>query len=236
MKENILGFAVSNYNYEELIKNIFIDIENNEQHFLVNINPLIIMNYYQNEKYKQIFNQEKYQIPDGIGIVLASKMKKKIIKNRITGIDLMEKICETASKKGKTIFLCGAKPGVAIKASNVLIKKYHNLHIAGVCDGYITEEEMIKQINLVKPDILFVALGSPKQEEFIVKNRKNLNVKILMPVGGSFDVISGNIKRASKKIQKLHLEWLYRMLKEPGRIKQNIVLIKFILLVMFNKK
>ncbi|MDD3895915.1 MAG: WecB/TagA/CpsF family glycosyltransferase [Bacilli bacterium] len=236
MKENILGFAVSNYNYEELIKNIFIDIENNEQHFLVNINPLIIMNYYQNEKYKQIFNQEKYQIPDGIGIVLASKMKKKIIKNRITGIDLMEKICETASKKGKSIYLCGAKPGVAIKASNVLIKKYHNLHIAGVCDGYITEEEMIKQINLVKPDILFVALGSPKQEEFIVKNQKNLQVKILMPVGGSFDVISGNIKRASKKIQKLHLEWLYRMLKEPGRIKQNIVLIKFILLVMFNKK
>lgn len=236
MKENILGFAVSNYNYEELIKNIFIDIENNEQHFLVNINPLIIMNYYQNEKYKQIFNQEKYQIPDGIGIVLASKMKKKIIKNRITGIDLMEKICETASKKGKSIYLCGAKPGVAIKASNELIKRYHNLHITGVCDGYIPEEEMIKQINLVKPDILFVALGSPNQEEFIIKNRKNLNVKILMPVGGSFDVISGNVKRASKNIQKLHLEWFYRMLKEPGRIKQNIVLIKFIFLVMFNKK
>ncbi len=237
MKETILGFNVLNTDYDNLINNIFTDMNNNKQNFLVNINPMIILNFYKNKKYIKIFNDEKYQIPDGVGIVFASKFRKNIIKNRITGIDLMEKICEESAKQSKTIFLCGAKPNVAAKTQKKLENKYKKIKIVGCCDGYIKENEMIEKIKKSNPDIVFVALGSPKQEEFILNNRNILkNVKLFMPVGGSFDVISGNIKRSPEFYQNMHIEWLYRMIKEPRRIKQNILLIKFIFLVLLTKK
>ena len=112
--------------------------------------------------------------------------------------------------------------------------KYQKINIVGFTDGYVKVEVALKDIVKSKSDVLFVALGSPKQEEFIIKNKKALeNVKIIMPVGGSFDVISGYSKRSPKIFIKLHLEWLYRMLKEPKRIKQNMGIIKFLWLVIF---
>ena len=237
MKEKILGFDVMDTNYKDLISNIFIDINKNQQNFLVNINPLIIMNFYNNKKYIDLFNSEKYQISDGIGILWASKCRKKLIKNRIAGIDLMKKICEEAAVQNKTIFLCGAKPGIPKRTKEELEKEFPKIKIVGYCDGYVSEEEMIKQIKQSKPDILFVALGSPKQENFILNIKQTLiETKLFMPVGGSFDVISGNIKRAPKFYQKTCMEWLYRMIKEPKRIKANLLLFKFVFLVIFTKK
>ena len=236
MKDNILGFDVLKTNYKNLINNIFKDINNNEKHFIVNINPFIVMNFYKNDKIKKLFNKEKYQIADGIGIVWASKFNKKLITERITGIDLMEKICEKSAIENKTIFLCGSSPGVAEKTKEVLEKKHKNIKIIGACSGYITEKEMVKLINNSKPDIIFLALGSPKQEMFILNNKNKLKSKIIMPVGGSFDVISGNIKRAPKIFINTKSEWFYRMIKEPKRIIRNLSLIKFVYLVIFNKK
>ena len=235
MKDNILGFDVLNTTYEDLITNLFNDINNKKKNFIVNINPFIIMNFYKNKEIVKKLNEEKYQIPDGIGIVWASKFNQKKIKNRITGIDLMDKICLKAAKEKKKVFLCGAAPEVANQAKIVLKQKYHNIKIGGVCNGYLSENEMVKQINKAKADIVFVALGSPKQELFILNNKNILNYKLIMPVGGSFDVISGNIKRAPKIFIKTNTEWLYRMLKEPKRIKRNISLLRFIFLVIFNK-
>ena len=236
-KENVLGFDVLATNYEMLIKNIFEDISHNKQNFIVNINPLIIMNFYNNQKYMDLFNKEKYQIADGYGTVWASKHRKKLIKERITGIDLMDKICSKASQTGNSIYLCGAKPGVAKKCKLELQRIYPKINIIGECDGYISEDEMIKKINKEKPDILFLALGSPKQEDFIIKCKSLLkDVKVFMPVGGSFDVFAGNIIRAPKFYQKAHLEWLYRMIKEPKRIKRNLSLVKYVFLVLFTNK
>lgn len=231
-KEKILGFEVITYSSEQLLKNIFNDYKNNEQLFIVNINPEIAVSNYRNEDLKKIFNRQKYQIPDGSGIVWASKKKNGNIKMRITGIDLMLKICEESQNYSSKIFLYGSRQDIVEKTGTELKVKYPKLSIVGTCNGYEDEEKAIEEIKNSKADIVFVGLGSPKQEEFIIKNREKLeNIKIFMPVGGSFDVISKVKKRAPKWMIKCSIEWLYRLLQEPKRIFRQMKLLKFIWLI-----
>lgn len=235
-KERILGFDVCVCNEEELLNNIFIDYNNKEQIFIVNINPEISVANYENEDLKNKFNAQKYQIPDGNGIVWASKKKKGKIKSRIAGIDLMIKLCEKFQEYDSKIYLYGAKPGVAEKAKKELEKTYPKINIVGTSDGYCNEEKVVEDIKEKQPDILFVGTGSPRQEKFILKYKEGFtNTKILMPVGGSFDVISKNKKRAPKWVIKLKLEWLFRALIEPSRIKGQFRLIKFVRLIKKEK-
>lgn len=232
-KEKILGFDICKCSEEELIKNIFTDFQSNEQLFIVNINPEIAVANYKNSKLKEIFNSQKYQIPDGAGIVWASKKKKGNIKSRITGIDLMIKICKESIKYNASIYLYGGKPGIAELAKEELIRTYPKINIIGVCDGYCSEEKAISDIKKNKPDILFVGLGSPKQEQFIIEYKQEfIDTKILMPVGGSFDVISKTKKRAPNWVIKCNIEWLYRLFKEPTRIKRQLKLINFMFLIV----
>jgi len=231
-KEKILGFDVCTEDEEQLLKNVFKDYLNNQQLFIVNINPEIAVNNYKNEDFKKTLNKQKYQIPDGSGIVWASKRKKGKIKTRITGIDLMLKICEKSQEYSSKIFLYGGKKEIVAKAKDELEKQFSNIKIVGTMNGYEKEEEIIRKLKSTQIDIIFVGLGSPRQEEFIIKHKDELkNIKIFMPVGGSFDVISKTKKRAPQWIMKLNLEWLYRLIQEPKRIFRQIKLIKFIFLV-----
>lgn len=235
-KEKILGFNVCSENKENLIKEIFQDFTNQKQSIIFNINPEIVVNNYKNISYKEKVNQEKYQIPDGIGIVYASKINNGNINKRIAGIDFMQSIIEEAVKHNSKIFLYGAKPGIAEETKKELERKYVNVNIVGVCDGYVDEDIAIKKINEANPDILFIGLGSPKQENFIFNNKEKLkSVKIMMPVGGSFDVISNRLKRAQEWIIKLNLEWLYRLIKQPKRIFRQLKLLKFIFIILVEK-
>jgi len=235
-KEKILGFNVITCNEQELLKNIFKDYEQNNQIFIVNINPEIAINNYKNEDFKKILNEQKYQLPDGSGIVWASKLRKGNIKQRIAGIELMVKICEEAQKYSSRIYLYGGEEGIAEKAKTELEKSFPKINIVGVCNGYCEEEEVAQKIEKIQPDIVFVGLGSPKQEEFIIKYRDKLkNVRILMPVGGSFDVISKNKKRAPKWMIKRNLEWLYRLIKEPRRALRQTKIIKYIIYIILRK-
>jgi len=236
-KEKILGFDVITYNSEELINRIYQDYSNSEQLFIVNVNPEIAVKNYKEENFKEILNKQKYQIPDGRGIVWASKRKKGNIKERITGIDLMLKICEKSQQYEAKIFLYGTKKEIIEKAQEELKKTYPEINIVGRCNGYVDQEQAVEEIKKSGADIVFVGLGSPKQEYFIIKYRKNLGkVKILMPVGGSFDVISKSKKRAPKWVIKINLEWLYRLFQEPKRIFRQVKLIKFIWLVLKEKR
>lgn len=235
-KEKILGFDVTICNIQQLLSNIFNDYSNNNKLFIVNINPEIILNNYKNNEIKEIFNKQKYQIPDGIGVVWASKKLNGNISERITGIDLMDSICDHSQNYNSKIFLYGSKPGIAEKAKIELKCKYPNINIVGTCDGYTPENDVIHKINNSQADILFVGLGTPLQEQFIIDNKNKLtNIKIFMPIGGSLDVISNTIKRAPNWIIKFNLEWLYRLLKQPKRIFRQIKLIKFIILILINK-
>lgn len=232
--EKILGFNICNLSQDEIIENVFKDMRENKNNIIFNINPLIMVNFYKNKKIVREFNKEKYQIPDGIGTIISSKMKDGSLNKRITGIDIFESICKKAASENKKIFLYGGKEGIAEKTKKNLLKKYPELKIVGTLNGYINEKVALKEILKAKPDILFVALGSPKQELFIINNKNKLkSIKLMMPVGGTFDVLSGSIKRAPKLFVKCNLEWVYRMIKEPKRIIRNFNIIKFIMLVIF---
>lgn len=142
-----------------------------------------------------------------------------------------------SGKKTKTNLLVWGKPGVAAAAAEKLKALYPGIQIAGIQHGYETDnEKVIAKINEAKPDILFVAMGSPKQENWINANRDQLYPTIYQGVGGSFDVLAGNVKRAPKAFQKVGLEWFYRLMMEPKRIKRQMALPKFLLEVVRNTK
>ncbi|MEK4282879.1 MULTISPECIES: WecB/TagA/CpsF family glycosyltransferase [unclassified Ureibacillus] len=237
MKETVLGIQVNTENYDELIEQIFQRIERKEKSLIVAINPEKIMKAKEDPALKKLLNEAEFQIPDGIGVILASKIQKGQISERVTGVDLMMRLCEEAAKKQKPIFLYGGKPGVAAAAAEKLKALYPGIQIAGIQHGYETDnEKVIAKINEAKPDILFVAMGSPKQENWINANRDQLYPTIYQGVGGSFDVLAGNVKRAPKAFQKVGLEWFYRLMMEPKRIKRQMALPKFLLEVVRNTK
>lgn len=235
-KENILGVDVSNETYESLIANAFTRIEENKQSMIVAINPEKIIKAQQDEALKQLLNEAEFQIPDGVGVLIASRLKGGNIRSRVTGVDLMMKLVEKASQQGKSIFLYGAKPGIADKAKQKLECLYPSIQVKGVIDGYEKDFLYIKEtINQKEPDILFVALGSPKQEEWIKENRSELMVSIFQGVGGSFDVLAGNVNRAPAIFRRLGLEWFYRLIREPKRWKRQLALPIFLLKVIKNR-
>lgn len=229
--EYYLGFKTSLMDINKISKEVF---KEDKQVVIYNINPLICVNFRNNKSIKEEFNKESYNIPDGNGIVLSAKLTSNNLNKSIPGIELMEKICEESIKNNYSIYLYGAKEDSVTKTKEKLEKKYKGINIVGYSNGYIDEKKALKEIKKARPDILFVALGSPKQEEFIINNRNKLkSTKIIMPVGGSFDVISGNLKRAPEIYRKLKIEWLYRMLKEPKRFKHIFELAQYLLLALF---
>ncbi|PID05914.1 MULTISPECIES: WecB/TagA/CpsF family glycosyltransferase [unclassified Sporosarcina] len=236
MKEEILGVSVNTENYDELIPKVFENIEAGKKSLIVAINPEKLMKAKEDPELKALLNRAEFQIPDGIGVILASKLKKGQIRSRVTGIDMMDRVVQEAAARGKRIFLYGAKPGVAEEAAAKLQVMHPNIQIAGVQHGYEKDVQVvIDTINEAKPDILFVAMGSPKQEQWIEQHRDQLHPIVFQGVGGSFDVLAGNIKRAPAVFQKAGAEWLYRLLLEPSRIKRQMNLPKF-LVEVYKKK
>lgn len=197
---------------------------------IVAINPEKIMKAQKSKEMKDLLNQATYPIPDGVGVIIASKLKKGQIKQRVTGIDLFLRLCERAQIEGHKVFLYGAKPGVAAEAKIRLENMYPDIKIVGTENGYESNnDKIIRSINESGADILFVAMGSPRQEEWIHANMPLLNVSVFQGVGGSFDVICGKISRAPLSFQKLGLEWLFRLMCEPSRVKRQLALPGFLL-------
>lgn len=234
MNEKILGIKVTTKSKKEILQELEKDIKNNKRNILFNANPLIICNFYRDKKMVNEINKESLNIPDGFGTVLASKLKHGQIKERIAGIEMFDELCKLSLKTKSKIFIYGAKEENLDLAIKNIEKKYKNINICGYINGYIHEEDALKTILKATPDFLFVALGSPKQENFIIKNKQKFkDIKVIMPTGGTIDVYSGKINRAPSFYQKTHTEWLYRMIKEPKRFKQIFTLIKFVNLVIF---
>lgn len=237
MKETVLGIKVNTENYDGLMTQVFDRIEKKDKALIVAINPEKIIKAKQDSALKKLLNDAEFQIPDGIGVILASKIQKGQIRSRVTGVDMMMKLCEEAAKRNKPIFLYGGKPGVADKAKAKLESLFPSINIVGTQDGYEKDPQKVNdKINAAKPDILFVAMGSPKQENWINANRDQLHPTIYQGVGGSFDVLAGTVKRAPETFQKLGLEWFYRLMKEPKRLKRQLALPLFLLEVARQSK
>lgn len=199
-----------------------INLSINKKMFIVTANPETIMISEKDEELKKMLLDDNVTlVPDGIGIVKAAKMINFDIKERITGIDIANKLLEYGDELNKSIYLFGSKQEVIDSMKEVLNSKYPNLVIAGSSNGYVkNKDEIIDIIAKVKPDIILVALGIPLQEKLIYKHLSKFEKGIFVGVGGSFDVISGHKKRAPKIFIKLNLEWLYRIIKEPKRLKR----------------
>ena len=205
--------------FYNLLKN---NLKTEKKMFIVTANPETIMISEKDEEMKKMLLDDNVTlVPDGIGIVKAAKMINCDIKERITGIDIANKLLDYGDELNKSIYLFGSKQEVIDSMKEVLNSKYPNLVIAGSSNGYEkNKDEIFDKIVEVKPDIILVALGIPLQEKLIYKHLDKFDKGIFVGVGGSFDVISGHKKRAPKFFIKLNLEWLYRILKEPKRIKR----------------
>jgi N-acetylglucosaminyldiphosphoundecaprenol N-acetyl-beta-D-mannosaminyltransferase len=170
-------------------------------------------------------------IPDGIGVVMAARLLGKGHLARVPGSDLMPAICELAAREGHSVFLYGAKEHVVAKAATILQERYPGLRVAGFHHGYVLDDEMphlIDAINGSGADILFVGLGSPRQELWLHRHRGQLNVRVCQGVGGTFDAICGHPKRAPALLRRIHLEWLYRLVTQPQRLRRQTALPSFV--------
>ena len=204
--------------YEILEKNL----KNNKRMFIVTSNPETFMISENDNKMQELLlDKNTILVPDGIGIVKAARMINYDVKERITGIDIANKLIELGNSLNKKIYFFGAKPEVIESLNNLISEKYPNLKIVGSKDGYVKDKDKVfDEIAELEPDIILVAMGIPLQEKLIYKHLNKFKKGIFVGVGGSFDVISGHKKRAPKIFIKLNLEWLYRILKEPSRIKR----------------
>lgn len=245
-KIKIFGVEINNLTLKEAVKIVERFLKSDTLNTICTPNTEIVMAAKEDSKLKNIINENDLIIPDGIGLIYGSKMRKKPLKERVTGFDLSIKLLEIANEKGYSLFLLGGKEGVAKTAAENISIKYPNVKIAGVHHGYFKgshngynnhedELNLVQMINSTKPDVIFVGLGFPKQEVWIAENRKRIHGKVIIGNGGTMDILAGNMKRAPKIFQKLGLEWFYRLIKEPSRIRRQIALPKFIIYILLNK-
>jgi len=226
----VLGVPVdANYSIRELLQELdkVINSKNSGTKTVFCVNPEKIMLARKDTSLMATLADSDFLIPDGVGVVFAIRALHKRMIFRITGIDLMKVLLNEAQRKGYRIFIFGAKSAVLSKAVIEIKKRYPSLIIVGSSHGYVQENRyasLVNEINSLKADILFVGLGSPKQENWIHDHKDALNVKLCMGIGGSLDVISGYIPRAPYFLRAMGMEWLYRLIKEPNRIRRQILL------------
>ena len=215
-------------------------ITSGEQAFVVTANAEIIMMCQEDAGYKKIVSQDaQLVLPDGAGAVWAGRHLGYKVPERVAGFDLYCQLLDKAAQKGYKAFFFGGSPGIAEAAKAKSEELYPGVQVVGCRNGYFKEEEsqaIIEEINTSGADMLFAALGAPKQEKWLVRYREQLKPKILMGIGGSFDVFAGKMERAPKWMQDASLEWLFRLYKQPSRFMRMMALPKFVLKVVFSGK
>lgn len=220
-----LNTEVDNLTMNEAVQKIEQLILSKKPSYVVTPNVDHIVKLETDKEFQQVYKEADLILTDGMPLIWISKLKKNPIKEKVSGSDLFPEVCKLAAHRGYKVFLLGAAEGVAAKAAENLKEKYKGLNVVGTYSpsyGFEKKEdeiqEIIKMINEVKPDILAVGLGAPKQEKFLYNYRKQLNVPVALAIGASIDFEAGNIDRAPKWMQHIGLEWFYRLCKEPKRM------------------
>jgi len=227
----MLGVSIDPVTMSEALARMETYIRGRQPRHILTADALGIMQAQEDPELLGAMRQAALVTPDGAGVLLAAKMRGVRLPERVSGVDLVEQLSALAAAKGYLVYLFGASEGVAQAAAEQLKNRYPGLTIVGVRHGYFTAEEepaIARDIARTHPDILFVALGIPKQEQFIRRYFTTLNVPVMIGIGGSFDVISGRLLRAPHWMQRTGLEWLFRLRQQPSRWSRMLLLPRFV--------
>ncbi|MBQ7241356.1 MAG: WecB/TagA/CpsF family glycosyltransferase [Firmicutes bacterium] len=235
----ILGVPFDVLTMTEAVLKVMEMMKGDKQRIICTPNPEIVVEAQSDKELMGILNQADMVVMDGTGITWAYKKLTGEKAPRIAGYDLVQEVFSAMSKTDYTAYFFGGKPGIAKKAAINMRKKYPGLKIVGFHDGYFTSAEEMKlilELKRLSPDFLLVGLGAPKQEKWIYNNIRLTGAKIGIGVGGCFDVMSGEVKRAPETMQKMKLEWFYRLIKQPTRAGRMMRLPKFVSMVNKSKR
>ncbi len=230
----ILDVRVDDVTYPEALEHIARCIESGGAHQIATVNVEFIMAARRNPAFRRVLNQASLCVPDGIGVLWAARRQGRRLRQRVAGVDLVEKIAAQAAERGWRIYFLGAAPGVAERAVTVLSGRYPGLKVAGCYAGSPRpdqEDEIVGWVRAARPDVLLVAYGAPQQDLWIARNQARAGVPVALGIGGAFDFIAGAAQRAPHWVQRLGLEWLHRLIKEPWRLRRQMVIPYFMWLV-----
>ncbi len=219
MRIDVLGVTFDNVNMEQAVERAAGMIAEGTFHYAVTPNAEFVQRAGKDESFRTALNRADLVLPDGIGVIYAAKILGTPLQERVPGCDFAAALCDRMAANQKKLFLLGAKPGVAEQAARNLEQTHPGLTVCGTHDGYFKEDgPVVEAIRAAGADVVFVCLGAPKQENWMIECGPETGASFLIGLGGSLDVFAGNVKRAPEIWQKLGLEWLYRLLKQPSRI------------------
>lgn len=219
LRTDVLGVGFDDLTVAEAAGRGLELLEQEGFHYVVTPNPELVMAAEKDAAFRDVLNGADLVLPDGVGVVKAAKLLGRPLKGRCPGIDFASALMERLAGTGKGLFLLGAKPGVAEKAAERLGERYPGLKLCGVHDGYFHDDGPVAEaVKASGAEVLFVCLGFPRQEFWMAQHGGETGVGLAVGLGGSLDVFAGEVERAPEGWQRLGLEWLYRLLKEPKRI------------------
>ena len=236
MKINILGVAFDALTLGEAEERADALLCSGAGGYIVTANPEIVLRCREDAAYAAAVNGAKLVLADGVGDLCAARILGTPLPGRVAGADLVPRLLARLAERGGSVFLYGARPGVAERAGESLQSACPGLRIVGTENGYISDETaLLEALEREKPDLLLLGLGAPRQELWMAENRQKINA-VMIGVGGLLDVFAGDIPRAPEAWQRLGLEWLYRLLREPRRFKRVIRLPKILFLALRERK
>ena len=219
LRTDVLGVGFDSLTLEEAAEAGARLVEAEGFHYVVTPNPEFLLTARKNPAFREALLGADLVLPDGIGVIYSAKILGRPLKGRVAGVDFAQRLLRWMAAHGKRLFLLGAKPGVAELAAANLKSTYPGLIVCGTHDGYFQEDGPVaEEIRASAADVVFVCLGAPKQELWMVHNGPASGARLMIGLGGALDVFAGVVERAPKGFQKLGLEWFYRLMKEPRRI------------------
>lgn len=236
---DVFGIPVSQMNMRETVEFLSDAIHKRKSLQVITANPIMFMEALQNPDYYAVMKQADLNVPDGTGLVWAAQYLAEGVKERVAGFDLMHELLKTGENYGWGVYLLGASADVIDVTAKRLQEMYPGVRIVGWRNGFFgadEDEAVVEAIRKASPDLLFVARSVYTQEPWIAQHRDKLKVPVMMGVGGSFDVIAGKTKRAPLIMQKMHLEWFYRLVQEPSRFPRMLALPRFVIRVLNEKR
>ena len=229
VKTDVLGVLYDNVTMQEALERGRALLEADAPAYCVTPNAEMAYEALHDEAFRAVLNGAALVLPDGAGVVLGAKILKTPLKQKVAGIEFAQNLLPILEETGKRLFLLGSKPGVAELAAEKMLQKHPKLCVCGTMDGYFKDDsEAVARINDARADVVFVCLGAPKQEYFMQKHASELNVRLMIGLGGTLDGIAGTVKRAPRWMIRLQLEWLYRLIKQPSRLGRMMRLPKFV--------